>query len=121
MIWPRRAFCWVALDCFKQKGTYSDVHKLRVDKFDTVQRFAVADERLHRGIRSTVAGANPEARDKKGHKPVHEAAMNGHREAAELLLGKTAPDPNVPEGQWTLDNLMKAAEEANEKAKEEGT
>lgn len=65
------------------------------------------------------AGADTEARDDKGHKPLHEAAVSGHQKAVELLIGRTAPDPGVPGTEWTVDNILKAAQEANRKAKEE--
>ena len=34
-------------------------------------------------------------------------------------MGVTKGDEGVPESEWTAENLMKAAEEANRKAKEE--
>uniref|UniRef100_A0A061R487 Ankyrin repeat family protein n=1 Tax=Tetraselmis sp. GSL018 TaxID=582737 RepID=A0A061R487_9CHLO len=65
------------------------------------------------------AGADPDAKDAKGHKAVHEAAVGGNRDAVALLLARTEPDPSVADADWTVDNIMLAAQEAKRKAKEE--
>lgn len=60
-----------------------------------------------------------DAVDAKGHKPVHEAAVAGHRAVVERLLPLTAPDAGVSEGNWTVAAIMEAAKEARAQAEEE--
>ncbi|KAG8391036.1 hypothetical protein BUALT_Bualt01G0146200 [Buddleja alternifolia] len=50
------------------------------------------------------AGANPDATDEDGLKPIQVAAARGNRIAVELLFPVTSPIPDVPE--WSIDGIL---------------
>lgn len=56
-------------------------------------------------------GANPNAEDAGGQKPIHAAAAEQHREAVELLLPLTAPDSDSS-ADWTVDGVIQEAQQS---------
>lgn len=56
-------------------------------------------------------GANPNAEDAGGQKPIHAAAAEQHREVVELLLPLTAPD-NDSSADWTVDGVIQEAQQS---------
>ncbi|XP_047948377.1 uncharacterized protein LOC125194283 [Salvia hispanica] len=62
------------------------------------------------------AGADPNAIDEDGLKPVQVAASRGNKVAVEILLPVTAPIESIPE--WSIDGILKHMQQ--ETGKEEG-
>ncbi|KAG6420159.1 hypothetical protein SASPL_116678 [Salvia splendens] len=63
-----------------------------------------------------LAGADPNAIDEDGLKPVQVAASRGNKVAVEILLPVTAPIESIPE--WSIDGILKHMQQ--ETGKEEG-
>lgn len=55
-------------------------------------------------------GANPNAEDEGGQKPIHAAAAEQHRDIVELLLPLTAPDDDSS-AEWTVDGIIQEAQQ----------
>ena len=56
-------------------------------------------------------GANPNAEDAGGQKPIHAAAAEQHRQVVELLLPLTAPDDDSS-ASWTVDGVIQEAQQS---------
>ena len=56
-------------------------------------------------------GANPNAEDEGGQKPIHAAAAEQHRDIVELLLPLTAPEDDSS-SEWTVDGIIQEAQQS---------
>ena len=56
-------------------------------------------------------GANPNAEDAGGQKPIHAAAAEQHRQVVEVLLPLAAPDSDSS-ADWTVDGIIQEAQQS---------
>ena len=66
---------------------------------------------LHLKLLVLKGGADPNAEDEGGQKPIHAAAAEQHRDIVELLLPLTAPDADSS-AEWTVDGVIQEAQQS---------
>ena len=64
-----------------------------------------------KGCGGVQGGADSNAEDEGGQKPIHAAAAEQHRDIVQLLLPLTAPHHDSS-GEWTVDGIMQEAQQS---------